>query len=161
MVAALGRYRDGRTADDLLGEAMLPILSGERAWRRGACSFVQLIVWTMRSQASHWRRDAKKRPQAEAEPSNGEERDDLDQMLGDSPEPWRLLTSREEDRTKEQRLDQLEGEFSGDPRVAAIIRRIREGRSSADLVRRIGAQAYGNAMLRLSRRVKAMGAVSL
>lgn len=158
MVAALGQGREGRTADDLLGEAMLRILSGRRAWRKGACTFRQLVVGAMRSRVSHWAATAKLLPRTdwEAGASDGGDQDVLEGLPGDGPEPWRPMAAREERLARKRQYERLMKVFRGDAFISLLLKEKRKGKTHAELMARYGRLRYKTAMKRLFRQAREM-----
>ena len=158
MVTALGRYQEGRTADDLLGEAMLRILSGQRVWRKGACSFRQLVVGAMRSRAGHWAATAKMLPRTdwEAAPSDGGDQDALERAPSTGPEPWRPMADREDRLVRRRQYDRLMKAFKGDALISLLLKEKRKGKTHAELMARFGRVRYKTAMKRLFRQAREM-----
>ena len=137
--------KDGTPPEELLGEAVLRILSGDRAWDPGICSFRKLIHGTMKSIASHWW----DRPEGRLEADSGS--GGWDAMPSDVLEPWQDLTAQEERLEAGRWYDALIRVFKRDRVVTLILHWRREGRTSSELIRALGEDRYELAMERLYR----------
>lgn len=149
---SLDRRRDSRTAEDLLGDAMLLVLSGKRVWRPGVCPMRQLIIGTMRSIVSHWR----SKPGADPEPLLGENALPVkpEEIEGTNPEPWRGLADKEDHQAVEKWFSDLMERSRGDKAVSLLLRGLREGWVPSQLVRKIGRKKYKIVVERLYRRAR-------
>lgn len=151
-----GKRRDYRAPEDLLGEAMLQILSGKRIWQKNACSLRQLIVGTMRSTRSHWRRKASKKPWPDPDIASNGDADPVEweEISGNILEPWQRLANEEGRQATVQWFEELARQFRGDATVSLLFHGMRKGWPASRLIRRIGYGTYKIAMERLYRRAR-------
>jgi len=140
-VRGLGWAADGRTGDDLLGEALLRTLIGAEAtlkgrhWNRDV-DFVQHLIRAMESISSCWRRQFKNKevylirelPKHDAE---GQEHSPLDTVAsGDVLAEQRLIEKDDEDRVLAR--------FKDDPEATQVLQGLLDGLKKIEIMTRYG-----------------------
>jgi hypothetical protein len=147
----LGRRTDGRTHEDLLGEAMCAALEGRRAWLECNADFVGFLVGAMRSISDNWRR----RYKPEMEPWGTPEDAEVAFVSARAVRFVAYAPSQETRLIAEQWSEAVARLFDGDPVARRIVRRLLDGEDLRDLREDVGLEfnEYRAAVRRVRRRV--------
>ena len=125
-VRGLGRKARGRSADDLLQEAITATIAGDRVWSEGI-SMYQHLLGAMRSISSRWR--AKKDVDAYLESelgTPGEEHPDPFGQSAASQSPERILEGKEE-------LERVQGLFARDAAAMKVLELVALGYTGSEI----------------------------
>ncbi len=158
------RYRlddPARNAEDLLQEAFLRLLDGDRSWRRGV-DFDYQVARVMDSIASDWRRRGGLRPEiceAGLEPPGDEDGEDDDAAsVLETPTPGATvedrLVAREELRKMVRKV--VVGRFGDDPEVLEVVEYLHLGLDRREMQEstQMPEERLASALRRLRRRAR-------
>lgn len=156
-VRRLGRKAAGRTAGDLLNDAVTATLAGTRRWNRANVDFTGHLIGTMRSISSHWARDfdPEEHPVLESEltktTSEGGTLSPFEQLAATEPDAERNLEAKEQ-------VEEILAAFAADTVVSVILDGMLEGMSPPDVRSELGLSQteYETAMRRLRRKASQM-----
>ena len=147
----LGRRADGRTYEDLLGEALCAALEGRRVWVERNTDFVGFLVGAMRSISDNWGR----RYKPELEPwGTPEEAEAV--FVGAAALAFVAHAPAQESRLIAQQWTEAVARlFDGDPVARRIVRRLLDGEDLRDVREDVGLEwnEYRAAVRRVRRRI--------
>ncbi len=152
---ALGRFRRGKDHDDLLNEAVLRTLSGQRAWNpavdlvRHLSEAMRSIVWEWRTRSQ--RGDGAESPEAWSLDPRGEGAGPLARVADGEANAERASLAAEE-------LRELEKRFSEDPEILALLAAWAEGHKGPEIQ---AAQGWSEKQYRAAVRRLRRGALAL
>lgn len=153
-----GRYRvfsvglgaaRGRTARDLLGDAMIATLDGTRSWRKGTVDFSTHLIGAMRSIASHWNEEPET---ADSTLVRKDQEDERDTPIETTAGPALDLDGRLDAASFGRRLEEY---FKDDALALEIIDGLKAGMPRHEIreVLSLSEQEYDTVRKRISRGV--------
>jgi hypothetical protein len=153
----LGRKAAGRTAGELLSEAITLTLAGSRRWNRANVDLTGHLMGAMRSISSHWARDfvPDEHPMLESELTKTTDE-------GDMLSPFDLIAATEpvvgRDLEAKEQVEEIRAAFATDPVVSVILDGMLEGMSPPDVRNELNLSQmeYETAMRRLRRKAAQM-----
>jgi DNA-directed RNA polymerase specialized sigma24 family protein len=147
----LGRHAAGRTADDLVHEAILSALSGTRKWNRKRVDFVGFLTGAMRSISSNWAARARI---ADVVASSDSVAVALHRVPTPEPGADHVMEAAERERG-------ILARFESDRTASIVLRELLEGETVRDIcVRyRIDQNQYQATLKRIRRRLAADSSV--
>jgi hypothetical protein len=150
-IRSLGGRTLGRDHEDLLREALVATLGGERRWKRRKVSFFTHLVGVMRSLSSHWNekeRNAGVFSESELSP-DPLKYSPLHYVSSSVPGPDRIVEAQQEIR-------RIEAHFSSDSDVMAILHGLKEGMTGPEIqvASKLDRKDYESAMKRMRRGVE-------
>lgn len=139
-VRALGPEKPGRAADELIKEALLSLLEGNRRWNKEKVSFFTFLSGAMRSISSHWR-------EQDLQPRM-EHPDVLTTLTSDAPDPEAALNGK-------QQWALILSIFADDEDSLALLPEMAQGLSGPEVRARIGwtANRYEATLKRVRRKL--------
>jgi DNA-directed RNA polymerase specialized sigma24 family protein len=153
-IRGLGRKAGGRDHDDLVKEALLATLSGQRRWNKEV-EFYAHLLGVIRSISSHWREKyafdgALLESESHFTPP-GQESSWLASVSSPEPDAERVASARQE----VQRITQY---FAADSQVTLIIEGLRDGLTGPEIQAQQGMPRteYESAVRRMRRGLEAM-----
>lgn len=146
----------GRNHDDLLEEAVIDTLAGNRRWNKSKVSFAGHLRGAVRSISSHWEEQFNPdEPHLESELTSvspeGKEWNPLMQVKSSMPNQDRVLDAK-------QQVEEIERLFADDMVPSLIIQGFREGMSGPEVrtTLELSQTEYDTAMKRIRRKVRAI-----
>ena len=148
-IRGLGRKAQGRSADDLLQEALVATLEGKRVWKEGV-SLYQHLIGALRSISSRLR-ERKFEEYLESEIATPGDERPLDFEVT-TMNPQRILEARE-------RLAEVMRLFEDDPHAVRVLKRLAAGFTASEIQSelRVSQREYGAIAKRIRRRLQLMG----
>jgi len=152
----------GVAANDIMQEAMLRVLREKRHWKPQKVDFVGLLIGTISSIESDWRKRAERgeTPVLETDlPATNSEGDAmptaLQQAVDHRPTPERQLLENET-LTEEQLLQEIEALFSEDPLAGLILSEWQRGTKGPEIMKALDLtrQDYDTAVRRMDRAIE-------
>jgi hypothetical protein len=147
----LGRRADGRTHEDLLGEALCAALEGRRVWIECNTDFVGFLVGAMRSISDNWGRRYKPEREAWGTPEEAEA-----VFVGARTVAFIAREPVQESRLIAQQWSEAVARlFDADPVARRIVRRLLDGEDLRDVREDAGLEwnEYRAAVRRVRRRI--------
>jgi DNA-directed RNA polymerase specialized sigma24 family protein len=147
----LGPAGFGLGPQDLIQQALLKTLEGQRSWNKGSVSFLGHLMGVIRSDVSHHGEQARANPPVRTEADMPRKTED------DSPGPLELLPDRaaspESSEAAKQEIERIRGLFGDDTLVTLLIDGLAEGMKGPEIQEALGVSRaeYEAAMKRLRR----------
>ena len=147
----LGRRADGRTHEDLLGEALCAAIEGRRVWVECNTDFLGFLVGAMRSISDNWGR----RYKLELEPWGTPEEAEAVFVDARAISLVAHAPAQETRLIAEQWSEAVAHLFDGDPVARRIVRRLLDGEDLRDVREDVGLEwnEFRAAVRRVRRRI--------
>lgn len=152
-VRGLGRKSDGRTADDLINEAVRAALDGTRYWNRNKVDFMGFLTGAIQSISDGWgRRYPRDTIVAEADVVRADPDGTAVGALDRVAAPG---ASQEDDLVARERLARVRSLFDDDPVAALVVAELEDGARLPEIRERHGLteNELNAALKRIRRRV--------
>lgn len=149
-IRGLGRRALGRSYEDLIKEAMVATLGGNRNWKIHKVGFVGHMMAVVRSISSHWKEKAYSETYLESEFSD-ENKKSILETPSQTPSAETVLSAKE-------KLQTIYRHFSGDEQVSKLFSSLEQGLTSTEAQETFGLskKQYEAAVKRLRRGLNRM-----